>query len=101
MRSLTLALLLVLGACRAQPVVNASQYICPNGQTAWAGLSADKRLLRLSLGGRTHNLQQQGDSYGNGYYTARPDDLFLHLNIPGTLLPQHCRLVFASPPARQ
>ena len=59
-----------------------------------AGLTEDRRQMRLSLQGRTHTLaRREGrDSYSNGYYTARPDDLFLHLSIPGTLLPQHCRL---------
>lgn len=101
MRALTLALLLALAACRSQPVVNASQYICPGGQTVWAGLTADKRLMRLRLAGRTHTLLRQadGNSYGGGHYTARADDLFLHLNIPGTLLPQHCRLVIDAPSA--
>lgn len=89
-------LLLLLGACQAlPPMLDPSQYICPDGRTVWAGRSEDGRLLRLTLDGRSHTLRRQGDgdSYSNGHYSARLDDLFLRLGIPGTLLPQQCRLM--------
>lgn len=87
-----------LAGCQwvARPVAaNASPYVCPDGRQVRAGLTADGSVLLLSLDGRTHTLRRRGpgEGYGNGYYTARPDDLFLHLAIPGTLLPQRCRLL--------
>lgn len=80
----------------SRPVApNASPYACPDGRQVQAGLTADGAALLLSIGGRTHTLRRRGpgEGYGNGYYTARPDDLFLHLALPGALLPQRCRLL--------
>lgn len=99
---LVLLAALVLGGCHLAPSapVEASPYVCPNGLRVRAGLTEDHRQLRLTVDGRTHTLVRspRGESYSNGYYTARLDDLFLHLGIPGTLLPQHCRLQIAPPP---
>lgn len=95
-----LSLGLGLAGCQLAPgaPVNSSQYACPNGLVAWAGLSADRRHLRLTLQGRSHTLGRREAlaGYSNGYYTVRLDDLFLHLSLPGTLLPQHCRLLVGS-----
>ncbi|MES2919285.1 MAG: hypothetical protein V4729_11800 [Pseudomonadota bacterium] len=90
-----LALVLPLAACQASPTVNASQYACPDGRVVRAGVSGDRRLLVLVVDGRRHTLGRLAgsDGYGNGDWTARPDDLFLHLGRAGTLLPQHCRLL--------
>lgn len=91
-----LAALALLPACQLQPPVpvSISQYVCPNGLIVQAGLTEDQRHLLLTVNGRRHTLSRAADaaSYSNGYYTARPDDLFLHLTIPGVLLPQHCHL---------
>lgn len=99
---------LLLAGCHSQPaaVTNGSQYTCPDGMRVWAGLNEDQRVMRLTLRGRTYTLHRSdgGNSYSNAKLTARRDDLFLHLNIAGTLLPQHCRLAIeekttpASPP---
>lgn len=90
-----LALVVPLAACQATPTVNASQYGCPDGRVVRAGVSDDRRLLVLVVDGRRHTLARlaSGRSYGNGDWTARPDDLFLHLGRAGTLLPQHCPLL--------
>lgn len=90
-----IALAALLAGCASAPVpVNSSPYACPDGRQARAGLSADRRHLRLLLDGRAHTLERRDDgSYGNGYYSVRLDDLFLHLARPGALLPQHCRLL--------
>lgn len=88
------ALLLLLAGCAAVPPVDASRYACPDGRVVQAGTTPDQRLLVLVVEGRRQVLGRQDDgSYGNGRYTARPDDLFLHLGTAGTLLPQHCRLL--------
>lgn len=87
---------LLLAACQLRtPVLNRSQYICPDGRTLWVGMSRDGRLMRLTLEGRTYTLRRQGDdgSYSNSRYSVRRDDLFLRLGSAGTLLPQHCRLL--------
>lgn len=95
-------LLVLLAGCQglAPPPVDASQYACPDGRLMQAGLTPDHRLLVLVIDGRRHTLGRlaDGDSYGDGRYTARPDDLFLHLGIAGTLLPLHCRLLTAPAP---
>lgn len=89
-----------LAACQSVPPVEASRYACPDGRVVQAGISADGRLLVLVVDGRRQVLGRRDDgSYGNGRYTARPDDLFLHLGIAGALLPQHCRLATAPRPA--
>lgn len=89
-----LLLALPLAACQATPTVNASQYACPDGRVVRAGLSDDQRLLVLVVDGRRHTLGRlAGGGYGNGDWSARPDDLFLHLGRAGSLLPQHCRLL--------
>ncbi|MDF2447384.1 MAG: hypothetical protein K0S46_2620 [Moraxellaceae bacterium] len=74
-------------------MVDASQYVCPDGQVLRAGVTGDQRLLRLTVAGRTYTLRQQQDGYSNGHFTARRDDLFLRLHRAGDLLPRHCRLV--------
>lgn len=84
------------------PPVEASQYACPDGRQVQAGLTPDRRLLVLVIDGHRHTLgrQDSGSDYSDGYYSARPDDLFLHLGIAGTLLPQHCRLLPGAAPGR-
>lgn len=86
---------LALAACQATPTVNASHYACPDGRVVQAGLSADRRLLVLVVDGRRHTLGRLAGSegYGGGAWSARLDDLFLHLGQAGRLLPQHCRLL--------
>lgn len=100
LRLLGLGLGPILAGCQLAPEapVNSSQYACPDGRIVRAGLSADQRHLRLTLQGRSHTLHRQEalDGYSNGYYTVRLDDLFLHLSRPGTLLPQHCRLLIGA-----
>lgn len=96
MRALRLLWLLPpLAACQATPPVAASPYACPDGRVVQAGLAPDRRLLVLVIDGERHTLgrRPEGEGYGNGRYQARMDDLFLHLGIAGSLLPQHCRLL--------
>lgn len=94
---------LLLAGCSSQPaaVTNGSQYVCPNGLRVWAGLNADQSVMRITLKGRAYSLTRSddGSTYSNAKYTVRRDDLFLHLNIAGTLLPQHCRLAIEEQPA--
>jgi hypothetical protein len=75
--------------------VATSQYACPDGRLPRAGLTPDRRHLVLLVDGRRLTLQRRpgSEDYGNSHYLARMDDLFLHLGIAGTLLPQHCRLL--------
>lgn len=88
--------LALLAGCQGlrPPPVEASPYACPDGRQVQAGLTPDRRRLVLVIDGGRHTLGRltDGSGYGNGYYSARLDDLFLHLGTAGTLLPQHCRL---------
>ncbi|HET8729552.1 MAG TPA: hypothetical protein VFM34_00365 [Moraxellaceae bacterium] len=96
-------LCLLLPGCHllAPPTVeNLSTYVCPDGREVTAGISADRRHMRLTLDGQTRTLDRDNgsNSYSNGYYNARTDDLFLHLSLPGTLLPLHCQLLTSTGP---
>lgn len=98
------ALLLLLAGCQGlrPPAVEASAYACPDGRLVRAGLAPEQDLLVLVIDGRRHTLGRvSAAGYGNGQYTARLDDLFLHLGIAGTLLPQHCRLLPGATPGER
>ena len=100
---LLLPLCLLFAGCHLimRPTVeNVSSYACPDGREVRAGISTDHQHLVLTVDGKTRTLDRNNGSntYSNGYYSARPDDFFLHLSLPGTLLPLHCQLMTTSPP---
>lgn len=100
---LFLPLCLLLAGCHLfmrPTVANVSSYACPDGREVRAGISTDGRHLVLTVDGKTRTLDRNNGSntYSNGYYSARADDLFLHLSLPGTLLPLNCQLLTTSRP---